>query len=360
MSPARDETARTGTSARVLPQLDSARLEQVLQIVHEATDKDGTTPLDEHVLLHLRHGGDAAARHVVVEEPPGTVVGYAHLDITDPVEGASAQLVVHPGHRGRGVAHTLVRELVDQSPDGRLRLWAHGGHPAAAALAESMGFRRHRSLWQLRRSLYSALPAAQLPPGITVRRFEPGADDASWVAVNQAAFADHPEQGSLTLDDLHRRMAEPWFDPAGFFLAERGDRLVGFHWTKVHGGLGAAGGPGDRDRVGEGPDHGHGLPGEPGHGHGLPGEPGHPHGIPGEADHGHEPIGEVYVVGIHPAEQGTGLGRALTVLGLRHLRSEGLGSVLLYVDESNTAAIRLYTSLGFSRWDVDVQYARQP
>ena len=117
-------------------------------------------------------------------------------------------------------------------------------------------------------------------------------------------------------------MAEPWFDPAGFFLAERtvGDvsQLVGFHWTKIHGG-----------------EHEHDE----------------------DADHGHEPIGEVYVVGVDPDEQGHGLGRALTLVGLQHLRSRGLSEAMLYVEADNIAAIRLYDDLGFTQWDTDVMYS---
>jgi mycothiol synthase len=204
----------------------------------------------------------------------------------------------------------LHRMLVETSP-GILRLWAHGEHPAAAALAGAMGFVRARCLWQMRRSLSSALQEPVLPPGVTVRTFEPGRDDEAWVALNARAFAGHPEQGSWTVEDLRRRMCEPWFDPAGFFLAERDNHLVGFHWTKVHGN-------------GDG--------------------------------HGHEPIGEVYVVGVDPAEQGNGLGSALTATGLSYLRARGLPQAMLYVDESNTAAINVYERLGFTHWETDVMY----
>jgi mycothiol synthase len=149
---------------------------------------------------------------------------------------------------------------------------------------------------------------------VRVRPFVVGQDEEAWLAVNARAFADHPEQGQLTLDDLLQREVEDWFDPRGFFLAATTDGSVAaFHWTKVH-------------------QDGAGLSDT-------------------------EPVGEVYVVGVDPAWQGSGLGRALTLVGLRHLRDSGLPWVHLYVDGDNEAAVRLYESLGFGMWDTDVMYA---
>jgi len=71
-------------------------------------------------------------------------------------------------------------------------------------------------------------------------------------------------------------------------------------------------------------------------------------------------MGEVYVVGVAPDQTGRGLGRALTLAGLAHLRSKGLPDAMLYVDASNTGASRLYESLGFTRWDVDVEFTTGP
>src|SRR5207302_10174179 len=242
------------------------------------------------------------------------VAGYAHLDTTDMVEGASAELAVGPRHRGMGIGKSLVEAIVAQTGDGaRVRLWAHGESSGAAELTRSMGFRRERVLWQMRRSLYAPVPAPVWPEGVTVRTFVVGQDEKPWLEVNNRAFAEHPDQGTWTLDDLQMREREPWFDAAGFFLAEADDRLVGFHWTKVHGA-------------------------DPSGGH----------------EHAHEAIGEVYVVGIDPSAQGRGLGPALTLRGLQYLRARGLSQCMLYVDEVNTNAIRTYERLGFAKWDVDV------
>jgi mycothiol synthase len=299
---------------RVVSHLSDDDVAAALKLVRSATDEDGVSPLSEHVLLHLRYGGDPLARSFLLDRE-GELAGYAHLDPTDPVQGPSGELVVHPKFRRHGLGLELLRAM-KQPPAGRpLRLWAHGDLPAAARLAASAGFERIRALWQMRRSLQSRIGRPQFADGVTVRAFVPGQDEDAWTALNRQAFAGHPEQGTWTRADLDLREREPWFDPQGFFLAERAGKLAGFHWTKIHG-------------------------------------------LGDETDgHHHEPIGEVYVVGVDPDERGSGLGRALTLAGLRYLRSRGLFQVMLYVDETNTAAIGMYEAIGFGHWGTDVMYA---
>jgi mycothiol synthase len=262
------------------------------ELVAAATAADGVAPLSEATLLG--HGGGTP---LLAHSDDGTLVGFAYAD------GDSAEVVVHPAHRRRGIGTDLVGRL------GDVAVWAHGRLPAAVALAAELGWREERVLWQLRRPLTDPIPDAPLPDGITIRSFTP-ADEEPWLRVNAAAFASHPEQGAMTLADLRAREAEPWFDPAGFLLAVREDGgLAGFHWTKVHDG-----------------------------------DP---------------PLGEVYVLGVDPSARGLKLGPALTVAGLRHLRDRGLGTVLLYVDDDNPRAVRLYESMGFTRHAVDVRFVRR-
>lgn len=299
--------------------LTPAEAALVTALAEEAQQADGVAPLSEHALLHVQYPGDEAAARDLLLAEGGAALGYAHLDLApDPETGdLSGELVVHPAHRRQGYGAALLAALAGGAGGHGTRLWAHGDLPASAAFAQARGFARARSLWQLRRPLAAAgpavpgLPEPAFPAGVTVRSFVPGRDEEAWLGVNARAFAHHPEQGAWTRADLDRREAEPWFDPAGFFLAERDGRLAGFHWTKVHP---------------EGPD-----------------------GVP---------EGEVYVVGVDPGGQGGGLGQALTIAGLRYLRDRGLGHVMLYVDEDNTAAVAMYAALGFTRWNTDVMYRR--
>ncbi|MGW2701203.1 mycothiol synthase [Streptomyces sp. NPDC001340] len=284
--------------------LDPDRAEAVLGLLAEAAHVDGQQSVSEQGRLQLRGGARPGVSHLLLTVGD-ELVGYAQLEDTDPVEAPAAELVVHPAHRGHGHGRALGSALLAASGK-RLRVWAHGGHSAARHLAQVLGLTLFRELRQMRRSLTDLeLPEPVLPPGVTVRTFEPGKDDAAWLAVNAAAFAHHPEQGSLTQRDLDDRKAEPWFDPAGFFLAERAGELAGFHWTKVHA---------------------------------------------------EEGLGEVYVLGVHPGEQGGGLGKALTTIGLRHLAAQGLPTAMLYVDADNTAAVSVYERLGFGTHETDLMY----
>jgi mycothiol synthase len=299
------------TGGRLTP----AQVAGVLDLAAAAAAADSVAPLSEHVLLHLRYdaagpGAGPSPGKDMVLMVHDTIAGYAYLDApADPGLDVSGELVIDPRHRGHGLGLALVRELIAQADGHRVRLWAHGDLPAAARLARAAGFERFRALWQLRRSLRDPLEAPRLPAGTTLRTFRPGQDETQWLSLNARAFAQHPEQGAWRRHDLELREQEPWFDPAGFFLAERDGVMTGFHWTKIP----------------------------------VPAEPG-------------ASTGEVYVVGVDPGERGTGLGRALTLAGLTYLRDRGLAEAMLYVDEDNVPAIRMYEGLGFTRVSTDAMY----
>jgi mycothiol synthase len=298
-------------------QPDPAALRTLLDAV-SAVDGRPSLPDDGGLPGEFRGG------EYLVAQRNGEVVGCVHLDRTGDAFGRLvAELVVRPADRRTGIGTELAGRLLERvgvnggaEAGDTLRVWAHGDQPAAAALARRLGFRRAREMRRLRMPLAADLPAPRLPDGIRLRAFVPGQDEDAVIEVNRLAFAWHPEQGALTADDLRAEESESWFDPAGFLLAVAGDdpagddRVVGFHWTKVHPLV----------------------------------------------DGG--PMGEVYVVGVHPDAQGGGLGKALTLAGLTHLRDQrGMARVMLYVESDNQPALAVYAKLGFTLWDADVQYA---
>jgi len=283
-------------------ELTTDQAAEVRQLLTAAEATDGVAPVGEAVRLRMRPGAKGS-RHLLAHVD-AELAGYAHVDLLGDSGGNKvAEFAVHPKYRHQGVGVELVNAL----PQENLRIWAHGGHPDADNLARKLGFQKVRELLRMRLRVENDLPEPKLPEGVTIRAFVPGKDEAAVVYVNHRAFDWHPEQGSMSIEDVRAKEEEDWFDPAGFLLAfDAEDRLVGFHWTKVHT-----------------PE-----------------------------------LGEVYVVGVDPDSQGGGLGRALTLAGLRHLQEQQVKEVMLYVESDNAAAVRVYTRLGFTLWDADVQYAR--
>jgi mycothiol synthase len=293
------------------PTLDGSEQAAVRRLAERAVRHDGTYPLNEAAALHLGHPRSGVT-HILASgaadpaEDSASLAGYAQLDSDDTV--SVAHLVVDPAQRQQGIGRRLLRDVVRLAPTP-VQIWAPGNSPAAQALAAAAGFRPRRELLIMKRRLGNgSLRKARVPAGITIRTFRPGADDQDWLEVNAEAFADHPEQGRLTADDLAERMAEPWFDAEGFFVAHRARTMVGFHWTKQHG------------------DH----------------------------------LGEVYVLGVVPTAAGEGVGKALLTVGLQHLEQQGNTTVELYVEADHPDAVGLYHASGFRIADRDVMYAQPP
>jgi len=276
----------------------------LLALASRARDVDGVDPLNEASRLAL-DAGHAGRVHMAVKEGT-TVVAAAFADGLAPVE-----LVVDPDHRRQGHGGTLLTRLLAA---GESEFWAHGDLPAAQALAAAKHLEPGRTLLVLRLDMNAAPEPERVPDGVTIRTFEPGDVDAI-VQVNRRAFASHPEQGAMDRADFEQRASSDWFDPAGLFVAVRdgegrdGD-IVGFHWTKVDPSTGS----------------------------------------------GTNPTGEVYVVGVDPSEQGSGLGTSLTARGLRHLHESGIRTVDLYVEGDNDPALAVYRRLGFTEHARDVLY----
>ncbi len=263
---------------------------------------------------------------MTIRVAPGT--GFVALDDDDPVgyvqveraandaPGRWSVTLVHDPRSGRGreaIAALLraARARVEDEGGGTLVLWRHRPDTDEDAGALDAGFHVARELYQMRVTL--PLDEAPVwPPGVRLRTFRPGADDAAWLAVNNRAFEGHAEQGAWTEATLRGRLAEPWFDASLFFVAEDdAGQLVGFNWCKVH------------------------------------------------PPRGDDPaLGEIYVIGVDPSARARGMkvGRPLALAGLDAMARRGVTTGMLYCAADNEPALRLYRSLGFEVHRVDRAY----
>ena len=279
-------------------------------LVAAATLADGHEPLGEHKFLRLQHGDDLG--RAIVAEDNGAIVGYGHTLTYGTGDGrrTSVEVVVHPDHRGRGVGAALIAAAVGVARDQSshwIDLWAYNNSDLHISLAKRAGFDAARRLLHLHRHMRALPPASAT--SVSLRAFSPGEDDETWLALNARVFREHPEQGGWTREDLRARFAQPWFDPNDFLIAERAGIPAGYIWLKIE----------RRENEGQ--------------------------------------VGEIYVIGVAPESQGTGVGRLLVSAGLSRMRERGADVAAIYVDETNVSALALYESLGFHYHHVDACYS---
>lgn len=297
--------------------LDQQTLDEILDLIEDTTRLEGHRPVGEHKFSHLRVG--ASGWLGVLAREDGRLIGYAHTRWGEPGQRprVAVEVVVHPDARRDGqVATQLLDETeasVARASGGLMYLWVHRVEQADQTLAYDLGFGIQRELAFMVRDLPTRPADTPMPEGVTVRPYRGGQDDEAFLAVNNAAFEGHPENGGWTREDFRHRRRLPWFDPDDLLMAWRGDDLVGFHWTKWHGH--------ESDEV-----------------------------------PAHEPVGEVYVLAVSPDAQGLGLGRSLLEVGVRHLYDQGCRQAVLYVDCASTTAVHLYETAGFEHRYRDVCY----
>lgn len=308
-------------SIEVNRQLSADQHHAILALNDECHRYDGVAPLDDDNKIALRTAA-SSRRHVTHVSSDGDIIGYAQVSRS---EGqAQVALAVRPSSRRNGIATAILQRIVNDAalwPTGddvevdtdatvTLRGWAHGNLPGAAALAQAWNAESVRELLKMQQRSAPQRDVAERS-GVLIETFSPAEHTEELLEVNNVAFSAHPEQGRWTEDHIRERMAEPWFNPEGIFLARdsENNKLLGFHWTKIV-------------------EETDGL------------------------------VGEVYVLAVHPAAQGRGVGRLLTDVGLRYLHGQGVSSVVLYVEADNTPAVSLYESLMFTTAESHVVYSQ--
>jgi mycothiol synthase len=296
----------TETLDRVDPSEFATRRRAIEQLDAAARAADGHDALGDAIWRDLDAPGADSVGFLID--------GRAYVHVARAGSHWMAGTIRLPDARDRATTSTLLDAAVTHvgtHGGGRLECWVFGATDADERSFGAAGFVAKRALFEMR----VALPLPEeptFPAGTSVRTFERGRDESDWLRVNNLAFAGHPEQGAWTPATLEQRMAEPWFDPSLFLLATDDRGLAGFNWLKLHDA-----------RV---PD---------------------------------PELGEIYVIGVDPRTQGTGLRRALAIAGLAAVHDRGVGVGMLFVDAENAGALALYRSLGFEVNRTDRAYTRE-
>ena len=276
---------------------------EVYHLLDDVAAADRRFPLSDHLRIELADGRDVVS---VVAHRDDRLVGYAQLATLPATR--TVELVIDPDDRDdpavRSSLLAAARDVVSGDGGGPLQWWAFDASDIDREAARAAALTPSRTLLQLRRPLPTGLAVE-----VATRPFVPGRDEDAFLAVNNRAFASHPEQGGWTIDVLRQREREPWFDPAGFLLHERDGRLAAFCWTKLH-----------------------------------------------DAPRQENVLGEIYVIAVDPDFQGLGLGRHLTIAGLDAIAHRGVTTGMLYVDAANVAALTMYERLGFHTHRTDIAF----
>ena len=193
------------------------------------------------------------------------ILGYLNLTPAAPTRpdgragGASGRQA--PRHRLGDGEHGIVRGRQRRTHLG------HGNLAPARATAAALGLVVVRELMQMRRPL-TGLPAVTVSDGCASGR-TPVRPTTPSCCGSTTPHSHGIPTGRVDRSRHRRTPRRAVVRPRWLFMAvdEHSDKLLGFHWTKVH-----------------------------------------------SAD-----LGEVYIVGVDPAAQGLGLGATLTVAGLHHL-----------------------------------------
>lgn len=174
----------------------------------------------------------------LVLAPDGEPAGFGFVFWSGDAQGG-AEPFVHPAHRGLGLGAALLETIESRAAELAVSAPGEARPRLHVFCAEDKAVRREWLLDHAYRAVRQsylmvadlgdeAPPPAPLPPGVELRPFVPGRDDAAVHAASEEAFADHflfdPSPLEVWRTRIVRRQG---FDPALWLVAWDGDEIAG-------------------------------------------------------------------------------------------------------------------------------------
>jgi len=308
---------------------DLDELDALLTTIEDADELgDRHTTTDLHQTFFATEL-DAAEHCVVGRHPDGDLVAYGwNHPFLDDISPRRVHLSggVHPGHRGQGAGHELLRWQLETARRWHARTRTTGSGPLRAiayvdehrtdqrSLYEDLGLQPLRWYADLTLKFRGRLPAHLDPPGIRIVPLNRKRFEAVRVAHNEA-FADHWGSRPIDADSWAKQLVRPesrlsWSWVA---LAAETSEVVGYATNAAY-----------------------------------------------EDDWAEQGFSEGWTdrLGVRPAWRGRGVAQALLTASLRSFAEAGLAGAGLGVDSDlQGRAFQLYTDLGYRAAHTVVMYA---
>ena len=252
----------------------------------------------------LGRPGYSPLQDLLLAERDGQLVAYLDTFRELSIGRVVLEAAVLPGHR-RGVGPLLLQRATEHAAS----IGAIAVHfPVAESDRVARTLLERRGFSQVRRFLRLSLRRKQVagpeaPPPL--RPFMSG-EEAELVRIQNLSFAGSWGFKANTEEEIGYRLGLNCCSPEGVLFALIDERVAGYCWTRE-----------------------------------LQGK------------------GEIWMLGVDPACRTRGVGRALLLKGIHHLRQRGFLQVDLTVDAENTGAISLYDSVGFRQSGTVLWYERR-
>ncbi len=214
--------------------------------------------------------------------------------------------------RREGIGRSLLTRVTAyaSSLDAKvLHIEAPDGSVGAKHLLESNGFRPVRRYCKMRWEGEST-PTVDVPEGFALRAFRYGIDEQALTDLQNATFNGSWGFCPNTVEEISARARSSRCHPDGIILITGEGRLAGYNWTTRTC-----------------PEDG--------------------------------AVGWIEMTGVHPDFRSRGLGRAVVVAGMAHLKGNGVDSIELEVDSQNAPATTLYRRLGFRSVGQGIWYEKR-
>lgn len=282
-----------------------------VQLVNDINEVDGLGKSTSVAQFkqRLEQPGYNSDEDLILAEIDSLIVGYADMVRELDIGRVILDIAVGSTNRGQGIGSRLLESAMDH---GRklgakvIHIPIVQGVQPGEHFVRKRGFRVTRRHWQMSLTEYG-VGVLQIPSGFELCHFRPGDEESLCLLQNlvfTGSWGFHPN----TVEEIRYLVNEDWCRPNSILFICEGQRKVGYCWMMDH--------PIDKNK------------------------------------------GYIRMMGINPIYRNQGLGKAILVAGIKHLKKCGKKEIELLVDSRNQSAKRLYQSVGFQKKGTTLWYQR--